>query len=124
MRYNKGARAERELINMFAEKKFKVIRAAGSGVNSLSPDILVFKKGLYYGFECKAWKKKNLSISKEQFERLKQWEEDTGITVMVAWKMFRSGWKFIPLDEFKKTEKAYTITMDKAKKMFDFDMLI
>lgn len=122
--YRKGARAERELIKMFSDKGFRVIRAAGSGINSLSPDILVFKRGMYYGFECKAWKKKNLRILKEQFERLMEWEKDTGITVMVAWKMSRKGWRFIPLDEFKETDKAYTINLNKAIKMFDFDVLI
>jgi Holliday junction resolvase len=122
--YNKGAASERELIKKFSEKGFRVIRAAGSGVNSLSPDILVFTKGKYYGFECKAWKKKNLRLSKEQFERLQDWINDTGITVMVAWKIPRKGWYFIPLDEFKQTPKAYTLSMCKALQMADFDMLV
>jgi len=43
--YRKGSRAERELIDHFSSNGFCVIRAAGSGVNSLSPDILVFRRG-------------------------------------------------------------------------------
>ena len=43
--YRKGARAERELINFFSGRGFAVIRAAGSGVNSLSPDLLAFRRG-------------------------------------------------------------------------------
>jgi len=109
---------------MFSNKGYRVIRAAGSGVNSLSPDILVFSHGAYYGFECKAWKKKNLSISKEQFERLKKWNDDTGIIVMVAWKIPRKGWRFIPLNMFKETGKAYSINLETAMKMLDFEAIV
>lgn len=114
LRYAKGARGERELINIFCEKGFSVIRAAGSGVSSLCPDILVFKKGVQYAFECKAWESSSLGIEKEKFEFLKSWEENTGITTFIAWRMNRVGWRFMYLNELEENPRSYTVTMKKA----------
>ena len=115
LRYAKGARGERELIAIFSEKGFSVIRAAGSGVSSLCPDILVFKKGKQYAFECKAWDSGSLSIEKEKFEFLKNWEDNTGITTFIAWRISRVGWKFMYLGELEENPKSYTVTMSRAR---------
>ncbi|MEM3555469.1 MAG: Holliday junction resolvase Hjc [Candidatus Micrarchaeia archaeon] len=114
LRYAKGARSERELINLFSERGYSVIRAAGSGVSSLCPDILVFKGGKQYGFECKAWESSSLSIEKEKIKALKEWERNTGITTFIAWRIGWVGWRFIYLDELEEKDKNYTITMKKA----------
>ena len=114
LRYAKGARSERELISIFCEKGFSVIRAAGSGVSSLCPDILVFRRGMQYAFECKAWDSGSLSIEKDKFKVLKDWENNTGITTFIAWRIGRVGWRFIYLDELEENPKSYTVTMKKA----------
>jgi len=75
--YTKGAKAERELIKFFSSHGFAIIRAAGSGVNSLSPDILAFKHGKQYAIECKAWNSNSLSFDKEKVTFMKEWEEKT-----------------------------------------------
>ena len=122
--YRKGARAERELIKQFSEKGFEVIRAAGSGGNSLSPDILVFRKGKQYAFECKAWDTTSLSLKSLQIDNLKRWEETTGITTMVAWRVSRRGWRFIPLHLLNKTEKGYSVSWKTAENTMLFENLI
>ncbi|MEM3399832.1 MAG: Holliday junction resolvase Hjc [Candidatus Micrarchaeia archaeon] len=111
--YDKGARSERELIEMFSKRGFSVMRAAGSGVGG-SPDLLAFKKGKWYAFECKAWGSGSIMVSKERFRKLKEWEENTGITTMLAWRIKRFGWLFIHLDILDAHRKNYTITMKKA----------
>ncbi len=113
-RYAKGARGERELINTFSERGFSVIRAAGSGVSSLSPDLLVFKKGVQYAFECKAWDTGSIGIEKEKFLALKKWEENTGITTFIAWRISRIGWKFMYLSELEEQDKTFTVTKKRA----------
>ncbi|MEW6328609.1 MAG: Holliday junction resolvase Hjc [Candidatus Micrarchaeota archaeon] len=113
-RYAKGARGERELINTFSGRGFSVIRAAGSGVSSLSPDLLVFKKGVQYAFECKAWDTGSIGIEKEKFLALKKWEENTGITTFIAWRLSRIGWKFMYLSELEEQEKNFTVTKKRA----------
>ncbi len=112
--YAKGARTERELISLFSEKGFSVIRAAGSGVNSLSPDLLVFRKGLQYAFECKAWDSGSLGIAKEKFRGLEEWQRNTGITTMIAWRINRVGWRFMHLAELNEQDKNHTVTLKNA----------
>ena len=113
-RYGKGARSERELIHLFSDHGFSVIRAAGSGVSSLSPDMIVFRKGLQYAFECKAWSSRSISMPKDRFEALKRWEENTGITTMIAWRMDRVGWRFVYLNGFDENPKSYTIGIERT----------
>lgn len=113
--YRKGSRAERELIDHFSTKGFCVIRAAGSGVNSLSPDILVFKRGMQFGIEAKAHEKKNLNIDREQFDNLKRWEDISGINCYVGWRRNREPWYFLPLGIFRESEKSYGINWENAQ---------
>jgi Holliday junction resolvase len=113
-RYGKGARGERELIHLFSDNGFSVIRAAGSGVSSLSPDMIVFKKGIQYSFECKAWSSRSISMPKDRLEALRVWEDNTGITTMIAWRIDRIGWRFIYLNELTENPNSYAVNMDKA----------
>ncbi|MCK4319141.1 hypothetical protein KAW38_01055 [Candidatus Micrarchaeota archaeon] len=114
-RYRKGSAAERELIKHFHDRGFAVIRAAGSGVSSLSPDLMAFKKGMQYAIESKAIETENLAIKKEQFENLVKWEETTGITSYIGWRRKREQWVFIPLSVFKKNKGSYSINWKNAK---------
>ena len=113
--YRKGSRAEHELIDYFSEKGFCVIRAAGSGVNSLSPDILAFKRGMQMGIEAKAHEKENLNINREQFENLKKWEDVSGINCFIGWRRNREPWVFIPLSVFRESPKSFGINWENAK---------
>ncbi len=113
--YRKGSRAERELIDHFSTNGFCVIRAAGSGVNSLSPDILIFKRGMQFGIEAKAWEKDNLNIDREQFLNLRRWEDVSGITCYVGWRRNREPWYFLSLGVFKENEKSFAINWTNAQ---------
>ncbi|MBS3067850.1 hypothetical protein J4450_04050 [Candidatus Micrarchaeota archaeon] len=113
--YQKGSRAERELIEYFSNKGYSVIRAAGSGVSSLSPDILVFKRGLQFAIESKAHEKTSLQIPKDQFEGLRKWEENTGINSLIAWRRNRKGWRFVPLTLFEENTSSYSFSWEKAE---------
>ncbi|MDE1762050.1 MAG: hypothetical protein KGH59_03220 [Candidatus Micrarchaeota archaeon] len=113
-RYVKGARGERELLNRFYGLGYSVIRSAGSGVNSISPDILVVKRGKGFAFECKAWDKSTISIEHEKYEALKRWEENTGMPTFMAWRMSNVGWFFIRLDEMHKNDKSWSVTKKTA----------
>jgi Holliday junction resolvase len=113
--YAKGSRAERELIHFFTAHGFQVIRAAGSGVNSLSPDILAFRQGRQYAIECKAWDSGSLSFEKEKVAQMKKWEEGTGITYYIGWRVNREGWFLFPIHLLEEQGKTFTITLSKAK---------
>ncbi len=113
--YGKGSRAERELIHYFTENGYSVIRAAGSGVSSLSPDLLLFKRGNQYAIEAKAHETENLSLDRDQFLGLKKWEENTGITTLVGWRRNREEWLFVPLSIFDEKEKSFTLNWERAQ---------
>ncbi|VVB66560.1 Holliday junction resolvase Hjc [Candidatus Gugararchaeum adminiculabundum] len=114
-KYAKGARNERELMELFSQKGYALIRAAGSGVGYACPDFLAFKHGRQYGFECKAWDSSSIAIRKDKFAELKRWEELTGITTMIAWKLSRKGWRFFYLSELNEADKNFTMTETKAE---------
>ncbi len=105
---------ERELVNMLAGLGYSVMRAAGSGVNSLSPDIIAIKSQKGYAFECKAWNRGSLSIELSRFEALQKWESNTGMATMVAWRLAGESWLFIPLEGFSKNSTCYSVTKKHA----------
>ncbi len=113
-RYVKGARSERELLNTLHRMGYSVIRAAGSGVNALGPDIMAIKDKVCISFECKAWERGSLSLDEEQFVKLLEWEKNTAFPTYVAWRMNNKGWFFIKLSEFTKGKANYNVTMKKT----------
>lgn len=113
-RYVKGARAERELLGKLYDIGYSVSRSAGSGVNSMSPDIIAIKNGKCLSFECKAWERNRLSIDRESYQKLFVWQSNTQFPTYIAWRMNGKGWFFVKLDELKDGEKDYSITRKKA----------
>ena len=113
----KGARSERELLNIFYHMGYSVLRSAGSGVNSLGPDIIAIKDKVCIAIECKAWEKNRLSIDMDGYKKLYEWEQNTKFPTYIAWRMNGKGWFFIKLDELKQGEKDYSITRIKVLEM-------
>lgn len=112
-RYSKGARAERELLDILSKKGFVVIRAAGSGVNSISPDIVAIKDSKVYAFECKFWNKSNLNLEKDKIRYLKEIQKH-GIKSFIAWKIPRIGWFLIKPKELSEKSKCFSISKTKV----------
>jgi Holliday junction resolvase len=109
-RYLKGARSERELLNRLYDNGYSVIRAAGSGVNALGPDIIAVKDRFCMAFECKAWERNRLSIDLEAYQKLREWNDNTKFPTYIAWRMNGKGWFFVTLDELKHGDKDHSIT--------------
>jgi Holliday junction resolvase - archaeal type len=99
---------------MFLQNGYSVMRSAGSGVNSISPDIISYKNGKGFAFECKAWDRGSLSIDIEKFECLMRWKENTSMETFIAWRVKRGGWFFVRLEEMERKEMNYTVTMKSA----------
>ncbi len=114
-RYQKGASAERELLNSLYDRGYAVIRAAGSGVNALGPDLVVLKNNVAIAFECKSGYKSGLSIEEEQYKKITEWAERTTFPIYVAWRINREGWFFILPSELRKTERHRVITPREAR---------
>lgn len=95
---------------------YSVIRSAGSGKGSVCPDILAFRRTSWLAFECKSVDATSLQLDTGQFEGLRQWEENSGMTTYVAWRQTGGEWLFLRLDFFHQNEKSYAISVEDAKK--------
>jgi len=111
----KGANAERELMRLFFERGFSVVRIAGSGTSPLpAPDIIAIKKGRIIAVECKARKTKNLAITVAQIGELLDWAGRAGAESLVGWKIPRKGWFFLEPGQMRDTGKFFTINQADA----------
>jgi len=116
--YNKGANAERELIKVFADKGFAVLRVAGSGVNPLPcPDVVALKSGKIFAIECKAWKGNYLAIPLSNMSDEINWAKTAGAEFFVGWKVPHKGWFFVKPEHFHITEKNYMLSLEEAMKV-------
>ncbi|MGI0100441.1 MAG: Holliday junction resolvase Hjc [Candidatus Micrarchaeaceae archaeon] len=113
-RYSKGARSERELLGSLHERGYSVMRSAGSGVNTLSPDLIAMKLGKGLAFECKAWDRESIAIENIRFDSLVEWQRNTGMDTYIAWRMNGEGWFFVRLEEMKVAGKSRTVSKRRA----------
>ena len=114
-RYQKGAAAERERLNDLYGKGYSVIRAAGSGVNALGPDLVVLKGDKAIAFECKSGYESGLSIEEVQYQKMEEWQARSNFPIYVAWRINREGWFFILPGELRKTANHRVMTQREAR---------
>lgn len=107
--YIKGARFEREVKNYLQDRGFAVIRASKSGVDGISPDLVVLSSTTKFCLECKAWSN-SLHFEKAKMEIMHSFEQKTGIPYYIAWKYPRREWRFFPLTVLKETNNGYSLS--------------
>lgn len=122
--YRKGAHYERDLLKKLQEKGFFVTRAAGSGVEGTSPDLIVLSTTKKLAIECKAWESGFVRIEREKYEIMQEWEKRTGLPVFVAWKKRGEEWRFFPLLALRETDKAFVISENELNSGITFEELI
>lgn len=103
MSYQKGYRAEREMVHTLSDKGYMVLRAPRSGRIGLdSPDVVAVKKhdekNDVLAIECK-FRKKAFKVEEGQLSELKQWEIKAGARCFVAWKQAYKGWTFFNIKD-------------------------
>lgn len=107
--YLKGARFEREVKNYLQDRGFAVIRSSKSGVDGVSPDLVVLSSTSKFCLECKAWSH-GLHFEKSKMEIMRSFEQKTGIPYYIAWKFPRREWRFFPLAVLKETQNGYSLS--------------
>lgn len=113
--YARGANAERELISFLWDRGFAATRTAGSGASILpAPDLVALSKDFKFAFECKFWRANYLHISRKNFTDQLEWCSRADAFFVVAWKIPRKGWFFLPEHLFNSNEKFFTISLSKA----------
>jgi|SRR3989338_8786138 len=113
----KGTRAERELIHIFNNKNWGVIRSAGSGSTPLpSPDILVSNKKNLLAIECKFIKDTKKYLNSEEIKQLTTFATKFNAIPIFAIKFQNKGWHFISPNQLEKTKQGnFRISIEKAK---------
>ncbi|MCE4606055.1 MAG: Holliday junction resolvase [Desulfurococcales archaeon] len=126
----KGFYYERSLARKLWSKGFAVIRGPGSGGGSkdiVQPDLVAVKKGKIFIFEIKVrWKRNAIYIDKEKVDRLKEFAKRSGGEPFIAVKVIDYiDWKFIPVDQLKKTGKGnYKVSMESLGEALTFSGLL
>ena len=121
--YIKGAKFEREVKNYLQTRGFAVIRASKSGVDGISPDLVILSSTLKFCLECKAWSH-GLHFEKAKFEIMRSFEQKTGIPYYVAWKYPRREWRFFPLAALKETNNGYSLSSSELDFGITIDQLL
>ncbi|NHJ84008.1 MAG: Holliday junction resolvase [Asgard group archaeon] len=100
-----GVRAERDLVHLFWDAGFAVLRAPASGGGTLlpRPDLIAgsVKSGKFFVLEIKTARKDTLYISKEQIEGLIEFANRIGFqsVLCVKFKNRRKGYLFLEAPE-------------------------
>ena len=111
-KYNKGARAERELAKFLQKHDFSTIRAAGSGSGISTPDLVAIKKGRVLAFEIKSWSTKP-RLKKEELKDFKRWCENAGAMGFFTWRRKNNDWMFLNIKDYGKNDiKKDGISLD------------
>jgi Holliday junction resolvase len=107
--YLKGARWERSLKTELEARGFYVMRAASSGTDGTSPDLIALRSTKKFALECKAWRG-SVYIEAQKMRIMRAWENITGLPVFIAWKHARDPWRFYPLAALRETPNGHTLT--------------
>lgn len=112
----KGSRAERELVNIFWESGFAVMRspASGSGRKHPQPDILVSDGEKIFGIETKSTSGDVVYIRKEEIEKLEKFCEKFGCDPLIGIRFDWKGWVFFRPEDCQTTENSYKISRETA----------
>lgn len=114
---NKGSRTERELLHMFHQSGWSVIRSAGSGVIPIpNPDLVAGNGKRLLAIECKSGKSPRY-ISGSQLIELKEFSEKLGAKPIVGVRFDNEEWFFLTLNKLVKTKgNNYGLNIKHAKK--------
>jgi Holliday junction resolvase len=122
---SKGARFERELIDMFWKRGFAAIRTPASGVSRHPiPDVVVGNGRIYFAIEVKMRSNLPVYLTKNEIEDLITFSKTFGAEPYVAVKLKRERWRFFKISMLIKTKKRFKIDETNFYQGLDFDELL
>lgn len=118
-KYDKGARGERELIEILEEKKdYACLRAPASGASTKRelPDVLAGNGDQVLVLEVKRWSKDKdyQYLTKKEVHDLKYFAEVFGGEYYIAARFDYGSWGFFKIEDLKETEKNYRVDTFKS----------
>lgn len=122
----KGTKYERDLVNMFWEAGFGVMRAPTSGgaTTRAMPDLVAGNGEVYYAIEVKMRKSLPVYISEEQVHELYEFSDRFGAIPLIAVKLPYKPWRFINALELKRTGKGYKVDSELYESALSVDEVL
>lgn len=106
----KGARTERELLNLLWSNSWKCLRIAGSGVMPFPcPDLIAGRNGRSIAIECKS-SKKTIYIEEQQVKELLEFARGFGAEPYLGIRFNNMDWYFLHPKKAKFTGKNYAVS--------------
>jgi Holliday junction resolvase len=123
---SRGSQAERELVHKFWAAGWAAFRAAGSGsVKYDVPDVIAGNAARKVGIEAKITTEEKKYFTKEEVESLVAFCQRFGCESWVAVRFFRKPWRFIAIEDLRKTNASYVISQEDAeRKGLTFEELV
>lgn len=115
-RKSKGINAERDLVHRFNKAGWVSARIAGSGsMKYPSPDVIAGNNLKKLVIECKTISSESKYLTKEEIDELNLFADTFGAEPWIAIKFNKEDWLFLNIEDLKKSEKSYSITLKEAR---------
>lgn len=123
---SRGSQAERDLVHRFWAAGWAAFRAAGSGSNQYAtPNVIAGNAARKVAIEAKITTSDVKYYSKKEVDELVAFCNRFGCEAWVAVRFFRKSWRFIAIEDLRKTENSYVISLeDSERKGLTFEQLI
>jgi Holliday junction resolvase len=123
---SRGSASERDLVHRFWAAGWAAFRAAGSGsVKYAVPDVIAGNAARKLAIEAKITTAEAKYFTKQEVEELVGFCTRFGCEAWVSVRFFRKPWRFIAIDDLRKTEASYVITLAEAeRKGLTFEELV
>jgi Holliday junction resolvase len=104
-KYEKGAKAERELIDMFWESSWAAARIAGSGVSRHPcPDLVAGNGQKFFAIESKSSGSDYVHLTYDEIVKLVTFSQKFGATPYVAVRYEGGDWLFLDMAKIQYTK--------------------
>lgn len=123
---SRGSQGERELVHKFWDANWAAFRAAGSGsVKYPVPDVIAGNAARKLAIEAKVTTSEVKYFTKEEIDDLQFFCTRFGCEAWVAVRFFRKPWRFVALEDLRKTEASYVCSLiDAERKGLLFEELV
>jgi len=114
---SRGTAGEREIIHSFWAAGWAAFRAAGSGsVKYDVPDVIAGNAARKLAIEAKVTTANVKYFTKEEVESLVGFCNRFGCEAWVAVRFFRKPWRFIAIEDLRKTNASYVCSLSDAER--------
>jgi Holliday junction resolvase len=123
---SRGTAGERDLVHRFWDAGWAAFRAAGSGsVKYAVPDVIAGNAARKLAIEAKVTTLDVKYFTKEEIDELQFFCTRFGCEAWVAVRFFRKSWRFVALEDLRKTEASYVLSQeDSERKGLLFEELV